>query len=75
MDKRKVKYIKQLKIIETIKISNLTIKNKIKSKEWKLKNLNTNYTNNTGASISRVVGLELLLRQVFFGHNTSRTTD
>lgn len=73
IDKRKVKYLKQLKIIETIKTSNLVIKEKVNSKEQKLKNLNNSYTSNTGTHVLCSAKVKLPLQQVFFDHNTLGT--
>lgn len=49
------------------------MKNKIKSKKKELKNPNINNTNNIGTNMSSGAGMELLLWQVNFSHNTFET--
>lgn len=65
--------MEQLKIIEVIKTSNQSMEEKVKSEEQELKNMTTNYTINTSASMSGgIVGESL--QQVFFSCNTSEIT-
>lgn len=51
------------------------MKDKICSKEQKLKNLNISYISNIGASISNGAKVKLFLQQVSFSYNIFETVD
>lgn len=48
----------------------MAIKDKIKSKKLKLKNVNTSYINNTDIDVLGIAKVKLPLRQVFCSHST-----
>lgn len=76
IDKYKVKYMKQLKIMKVIKTSNLGMEKKMKDEKQKLKNMSLSYTIAMGSDI--VTGAHVLdsalvesLRRVSFNGNSS----
>lgn len=57
IDKHKAKCIKQLKIIEIIKTSNLGMEKKIKEEKQELKNMSSSYTSTMGFGITTSIGV------------------
>ena len=68
LKKRKTKRMKQLKMIEAIKKSNLAMEGKVKGKEEELTKMITSYSNNNGAGAGRLGGGSGATIEIMFLH-------